>query len=176
MSREANVVYIGRKPVMTYVLAVMTSFNAPNTDKVVLKARGRAITAAVDVAEISRRRFLQDVKVEKIDIGTEQITIQEENRTKNVSTMEITLARAPPIEKQTEDEGEEEGKTPVKLTDIEGIGVKRAEKLKSSGINSVRDLANSDLTKLSEDLGEPFVSEETISKWIDEAKKVIKSQ
>ena len=174
MSREANVVYIGRKPLMTYVLAVMTSFNAPNADKVVLKARGQAIAAAVDIAEISRRRFLQDVRVEKIDIGTEQISIQEENRTKNVSTMEITLARAPAIEKQTVDEGEE--KTPVKLTDIEGIGVKRAEKLKSLGINSVRDLANSDLTKLSEDLGEPFVSEETISKWIDEAKKVIKSQ
>ena len=158
---------------MTYVLAVVTGFNAPNTDKVVLKARGRAITAAVDVAEMSRRRFLQDVRVEKIDIGTEQISIREENRTKNVSTMEITLARAPPIEKRRVDEGEEEEKTLLKLTDIEGIGVNRAERLKSLGINSVRDLANSDPTKLSENLQ---VSEKTISKWIDGAKKVIKPQ
>lgn len=106
MARETNVVYIGRKPLMNYVLAVMTSFNASNADKVVLKARGRSISAAVDVAEISRRRFLDDVTVDKIDIGTEEITIQEENRTKNVSTVEITLARSASIEKETEDKGD----------------------------------------------------------------------
>jgi len=106
LARETNVVYIGRKPLMNYVLAVMTSFNASNADKVVLKARGRSISAAVDVAEISTRRFLDDVTVDKIDIGTEEITIQEENRTKNVSTVEITLARAASIEKETEDKGD----------------------------------------------------------------------
>ena len=120
MARETNVVYIGRKPLMNYVLAVMTSFNASNADKVVLKARGRSISAAVDVAEISRRRFLDDVTVDKIDIGTEEITIQEENRTKNVSTVEITLARAASIEKETEDKGDEKKsankKRPVETT------------------------------------------------------------
>jgi len=120
LARETNVVYIGRKPVMNYVLAVMTSFNASNVDKVVLKARGRSISAAVDVAEISRRRFLDDVTVDKIDIGTEEITIKEENRTKNVSTMEITLARATSIKKETEDKGDEKKsaseKRPVETT------------------------------------------------------------
>jgi len=120
LARETNVVYIGRKPLMNYVLAVMTSFNASNADKVVLKARGRSISAAVDVAEISRRRFLDDVTVDKIDIGTEEITIQEENRTKNVSTVEITLARAASIEKETEDKGDEKKsankKRPVETT------------------------------------------------------------
>jgi len=120
MAREANVVYIGRKPLMNYVLAVMTSFNASNADKVVLKARGRSISAAVDVAEISTRRFLDDVTVDKIDIGTEEITIREENRTKNVSTMEITLARATSIKKETEDKGDEKKsankKRPVETT------------------------------------------------------------
>ncbi len=120
MPGEANVVYIGRKPVMNYVLAVITNFNASNADKVVLKARGRAIGTAVDVAEISRRRFLDGVTVDKIDIGTEEIAIREENRTKNVSTMEITLARAASTKKETEDKGEEKKpankKLPVKTT------------------------------------------------------------
>lgn len=120
MAREANVVYIGRKPLMNYVLAVITSFNASNADKVVLKARGRAISAAVDVAEISRRRFLDDVTVDKIDIETEEIDIREENRTKNVSTIEITLARVASIKKETEGKGEEKKpankKRPVETT------------------------------------------------------------
>lgn len=94
MSGEANVVYVGRKPLMNYVLAGVTSFNASNAEKVVLKARGRAIGTAVDVAEISRRSFLDNVKIDKIDIGSEEISMLEENRTKTVSTMEITLARA----------------------------------------------------------------------------------
>jgi DNA-binding protein len=50
MSTNSNIVYIGRKPVMSYVLAVMTHLNTPNAKDVVLKARGRAITTAVDVA------------------------------------------------------------------------------------------------------------------------------
>ena len=48
----------------------------------------------MDVAEISRRSFLDDVKIDKIDIGSEEISMLEENRTKTVSTMEITLASA----------------------------------------------------------------------------------
>ena len=52
MSKEQNTVYVGRKPIMNYVLAVITSFNSSDTKEVTLKARGRAITAAVDVAEI----------------------------------------------------------------------------------------------------------------------------
>lgn len=44
MPKEANVVYIGRKPAMNYVLAMITSFNVPNTDEIVLKARGGAIS------------------------------------------------------------------------------------------------------------------------------------
>ena len=120
MARETNVVYIGRKPLMNYVLAVITNFNASNADKVVLKARGRAISTAVDVAEISRRRFLDDVTVDKIDIETEEIDIREENRTKNVSTIEITLARVASIKKETEDKGDEKKpankKHPVKTT------------------------------------------------------------
>ena len=89
---EENVVYIGRKPVMSYVLAVITHFNMPDAKDVVLKARGMAITTAVDVAEITRRRFMTTLSVDKINIGTEELP-QEDGRTRAVSFMEIVLKR-----------------------------------------------------------------------------------
>ena len=90
---ESNAVLIGRKPVMNYVLACITLFHG-GAEEVNVKARGRAITRAVDVVEIVRRRFLQDVKVTNIDIGTEQMTLFEEGNTPmNVSTIEITLSK-----------------------------------------------------------------------------------
>ena len=91
MSREPNTVYIGSKPVMNYVLAVITNFNSSDTKEVTLKARGRAITTAVDVAEITRSRFMKELNVGKISIGTEEL--QREDGTRNVSTMEILLTR-----------------------------------------------------------------------------------
>lgn len=76
---------------MSYVLAVITYFNMPNAKEVVLKARGRAITTAVDVAEITRRRFMDKAKISNIEIGTEELP-EEGGRTRAVSTMEITLS------------------------------------------------------------------------------------
>ena len=92
MSKELNTVYIGRKPTMSYVLAVITSFNSSDTKKVTLKARGRAIATAVDVAEIVNHRFMKDLNIGDITIGTEEIH-QEEGATRNVSTIEIKLTR-----------------------------------------------------------------------------------
>lgn len=92
MSKDSNTVYIGRKPVMSYVLAVITSFNSSDTKEVTLKARGRSMTTAVDVAEVVKRRFMKDLKASKITIGTEELQ-QEEGGTRNVSTMEIKLTR-----------------------------------------------------------------------------------
>jgi DNA-binding protein len=92
MLKDSNTVYIGRKPTMNYVLAVITNFNSSDTKGVTLKARGRAITTAVDVAEIVNNRFMKDLNVGGITIGTEEIQ-QEEGGTRNVSTMEIKLMR-----------------------------------------------------------------------------------
>jgi len=75
---------------MSYVLAVITSFTGSNAKEVTLKARGQAITRAVDVAEVTRRKFMKELKIGKITIGTEEIQ-QEEGGTRNVSTIEITL-------------------------------------------------------------------------------------
>jgi DNA-binding protein len=94
MTEDSKIVFIGRKPAMSYVLAVITSLSTPDAKEVTLKARGQAITTAVDVAEITRSRFLKDLKVSKIGIGTEQMPPREgENNPRMVSTMEITLAK-----------------------------------------------------------------------------------
>jgi len=88
---EDNIVYVGKKPTMNYVLAVVTQFNNGGPD-VIIKARGRAISRAVDVAEIVRRRFIMDAKYKDIKISTESIPT-EGGGNANVSSMEITLSK-----------------------------------------------------------------------------------
>ncbi len=93
--RDSNSVLIGKKPAMNYVLACITLFHG-NASEVTIKARGMAISRAVDVVEIVRRRFLPEVKVKAIDLGTQQLPprMGEEGRgPSNVSTIEITLTR-----------------------------------------------------------------------------------
>lgn len=86
-----NVVYVGNKPPMNYVLAVITLFNEGNKT-VILKARGRAISTAVDVCELTRNRFLSELKVKKVETGTEELP-RREGGTINTSTIEITLSK-----------------------------------------------------------------------------------
>ena len=87
---DDNVIYVGQKPPMSYVLAAVTQFNNNGSNGVVLKARGRAISTAVDTAEILRNRFIKDAKLKDIKIGTESVT-NEEGRTSNVSSIEIYI-------------------------------------------------------------------------------------
>jgi DNA-binding protein len=85
------VVFIGDKPVMNYVLAVLTQFNKA-AGSVTLKARGRSISRAVDTAEITRNRFMPNLKVHGITIGTESIS-DDQGKNINVSSMEIVLIK-----------------------------------------------------------------------------------
>ena len=85
-----NTIFVGNKPPMSYVLAVVTQFNMSGSDEVVIKAIGRAISRAVDTAEIVRNRFVTDADVKDIKISTESMT-NEEGRTSNVSSIEICL-------------------------------------------------------------------------------------
>ncbi len=87
---DENVIYVGKKPPMSFVLAVVTQFNSGSTE-VVIKARGRSISTAVDTAEIVRNRFVTDAELIDVKIGTEVITNEEEGRTSNVSSIEIIL-------------------------------------------------------------------------------------
>ena len=87
----SNAIFVGKKPLMSYALAALLQFNAGN-DEVVIKARGRAISKAVDVAEIIRNKlFAEQVDIRDIKIGTEMLGEGEETR--NVSTIEIVLAK-----------------------------------------------------------------------------------
>lgn len=86
-----NVVLIGKKPPMNYVLAVVTQFNN-GARNVKIRARGNAISRAVDVAEISRNRFVTDASVNSIAISSEEIA-NEDGTNSKVSAIEIILGR-----------------------------------------------------------------------------------
>jgi len=107
MSREPNIIYVGRKPPMNYVLGIITSFSGSNVEEVTLKARGQAITTAVDAVEITRHRFMKDLSISKISIGTEEMPPREgEGGARNVSTIEITLTK----EAKPKEEAKKRGK------------------------------------------------------------------
>ncbi|MCE4614620.1 MAG: DNA-binding protein Alba [Desulfurococcales archaeon] len=88
----ANVILIGKKPVMNYVLATLTLLSNTDANEVIIKARGRSICKAVDTAEIVRNRFLKNLDVKSVTIGSQQVT-NPDGRTSRVSTVEIVLAK-----------------------------------------------------------------------------------
>ena len=87
---EENTIYIGNKPVMNYVLAVVTQIN--EFDSVTLRARGKAISRAVDTAEIVRNSFVQEADVTDIQISTEEVENYNDEKT-NVSVIEIKIEK-----------------------------------------------------------------------------------
>ncbi|MGP3667820.1 MAG: DNA-binding protein Alba [Candidatus Bathyarchaeota archaeon] len=87
---KTNVVLVGKKPVMNYVVACITFFNQGITN-VVLKARGAAISKAVDVVELLKRAFIKDLVVKDINIGTE--VVEREGKKSNVSIIEISVEK-----------------------------------------------------------------------------------
>lgn len=89
---EENTIFIGNKPATAYLMACVTQFNR-GAKMIVLKARGRAISRTVDVAEILRRRLMKDlVEVTNIQIDTEQLE-NGEGKLLNLSTIEITISK-----------------------------------------------------------------------------------
>ncbi len=100
---DRNSVFIGSKGLMNYVLAIVTQFNTTDTSEVVVKARGRAISTAVDVVEVTRNRFLPDVIYKDIRLGTDTVK-REDGSDLKVSSVEIVLSR--PTIKRTKARGE----------------------------------------------------------------------
>lgn len=88
---DESTVLIGKKPIMNYVVACLTFFNS-GAKKVMIKARGRAISRAVDTVELLRRAFIKDLQLQDIIIGTEEVTRSNGQKT-NVSIIEITVTR-----------------------------------------------------------------------------------
>lgn len=91
MADDENIVYVGKKGIMSYVLAVITQFNQ-GVNSVSIKARGRSISRAVDVAEIVRNKFIREIKVSDINIQTEELENEDGTKSK-VSAISIVLAK-----------------------------------------------------------------------------------
>ena len=86
-----DTILIGKKPVMAYATAVMMHFSS-GAKELTIKARGRAISTAVDVIEVVRRRFFEGkLSISSVTIGTE--VIGEAGDTRNVSTIEIKVQK-----------------------------------------------------------------------------------
>jgi archaea-specific DNA-binding protein len=90
--RNDNVVFVGRKPVMSYVLTCLTLFQN-GTDDITLKARGRAISKAVDAAQILTKKFVPGLTVSSVELGTEMVRNVDSGLASDVSSMEIHLSR-----------------------------------------------------------------------------------
>lgn len=147
-------------------MAILATFNNQDADSVILKARGRSITTAVDVAEITRNRYITDLMKPVIVIETERIT--DGDQTRNVSSMSITLTRGE--EKETEEVVEAETVPgSVDVSEIEGVGKITEEKLKKAGYDTVEKIIRSEPEELALKTG---LSETQITKIIEAAKEI----
>ena len=192
MSQD-NIIYIGRKPAMSYVMATLATFNNDN-ETVHLKARGRAITTAVDVAEITRNRYMNGMEHPEIIIGTEQV--EDDRGPRNVSTMTIVLnkgdtvvpqevferrprrqgrerreerPREQPEAKPEPEKVEEEPKNIAEISDIKGVGEATEEKLRAAGYDTVAKITGAESFELALKTG---LSEKQVSKIIEAAKEL----
>ena len=90
MSKD-NCIFVGGKPFMNYVTGIVMQFTTKDAKEVIIKARGKFISRAVDIAEVTTKRFLKDqVKVEDIVINSEDFKNQE-GKDIRVSTIDITV-------------------------------------------------------------------------------------
>ncbi|MBN2457683.1 DNA-binding protein Alba [Candidatus Woesearchaeota archaeon] len=90
---EDNSIFIGNKPFMNYVTSVVMQFTTKNAEEVIIKARGKFISRAVDVAEVAAKRFLKDqIGIKNIKIDSEEFK-NKEDKDVRVSTIEITLTK-----------------------------------------------------------------------------------
>lgn len=91
---DDNSIFIGNGPFMNYVTSVVMQFTSGKSDNVVIKARGKLISRAVDVAELVVNDFFKDVvSVEKVEIGSEIFEEKDKEKEVRVSTIEITLVK-----------------------------------------------------------------------------------
>lgn len=87
-----NTIFIGKKNTKSYVLAAITVLNNSPEKKLIVKARGKAISTAVDVVEMVRNKFFKDLSITDVKISTEELS-NEDGSTVRVSAIEITLGK-----------------------------------------------------------------------------------
>ena len=88
---EDHTIFVGGKPFMNYVTGVVLQFQKKGAKSVLIKARGKFISRAVDIAEVCTKRFLPDsIVINDISINSEEFK-NEEGKDVRVSTIEICL-------------------------------------------------------------------------------------
>jgi archaea-specific DNA-binding protein len=94
VTEKDNIIYIGEKPFMNYITGVVTQFKTKGEKEVIIKARGKFISRAVDVAEFSSKKFLKEenIKIKEIKIDSEEFE-NKEGKKVNVSTIDIVLEK-----------------------------------------------------------------------------------
>ncbi len=91
--KDDNIIFVGSKPLMNYVTGIVMQFTAHNAPEVAVKARGKFISKAVDIAEVAMKRFLENqVHLRDIKINSEEFT-NDEGRLVRVSTIELFLKK-----------------------------------------------------------------------------------
>jgi len=94
MMAEQTIIYIGNKPFMNYVTAVAMQFTSQDAKEVVIKARGRYISRAVDVAEVIRKKFMAgQVDIKSINIDSEERQVDQSGKKRRISSIEIVLVK-----------------------------------------------------------------------------------
>ncbi len=93
MTDNDNTIFVGGKPFMNYVTGVVMQFTTKNMEEVIVKARGKFISRAVDIVEVASKRFLEgQIAIKDIKIDSEEFK-NDEGRQVRVSTIEVVLAR-----------------------------------------------------------------------------------
>ena len=88
---ERDIIFVGTKPIMTYVAATLTQLSTRHT--VTIKARGQRITQAVDVSQmIVKRMNTVGYVVSDVRISSDSLTSQD-GKLRNVSTIEIDITK-----------------------------------------------------------------------------------
>ena len=85
-----NLIRVGQKPLMNYVVACVTLFNS-GINQIIVRARGKAIAKAVDVVEMLRRSFIKDLVIKSVNVGSDNF--KSENKDISISTIEIVLIK-----------------------------------------------------------------------------------
>ena len=91
---NSNIVFVGSKPLINYVKSI--SMQLKSSQEVLVKARGKFITKAVDIVEVSKRSKEIEVKIKDIRIGTEEYDGKDQqgnDKKIRVSTLDILVGK-----------------------------------------------------------------------------------
>src|SRR3954447_25011586 len=93
LRRKGNEIFIAKKPLMTYVTATLVQL--ANEPTVIVKARGKSITRAVDVAQIIVKRMDSlGYRISNVKLGSDILNSTDSDKPRNVSTIDVSISRA----------------------------------------------------------------------------------